>query len=228
MFILAGTGDTLYIKGSNLGTSMGNIIMRNANTIGGYVFLNKGVDYNNSMWTDTLIKVVLPALVDSIGAYPSGNTPITIHKDGVVGIGSLAVLNQWKGATPLNQPVCYVKVVYGVGQIYDNIDQIKKRIILVDGQSPPIAPFYTFYTDSLTKNNSQAIAALLKAFEEWSCYTHIEFKLDTSSVIPFPVDSVLNGVNTIRFSKKMPKPTVAGETKLKRNLYCGSAGVYIY
>lgn len=221
-----GVGDTLYIKGANLGNDWGSIIMRNADAVGNYVFLNRGVDYTNAMWTDTLIKVVLPAIVDSIGAYPSGSS-ITIYKEGVVGSGNLAIVNQWGGPTSLNNPTTYVKVVYGVRDRYHVPSSNKKRVIIVDDQYPPTTPYYTFYTDSLTKSNPQAIAIIFQALEDWSCYTQIEYRLDTTSVIIFPTDSVLNFVNTIRFAPKMPKVTVRGETKIQNNLYCISSQTFI-
>lgn len=194
---LRGGVDTLKIKGYGFGAAQigGEVKFRNADIANfPYIPVLDAVDY--LLWTDTLIKIKLPASVaNQTSSNGLANTPGTGAFIVETDLGQTVT----SGNNLQNKPF---KIYYA---IKDKIYNSHKARVNVFGAS--IDNNYELYCDSSIGNHPYRLAIVRKAVRDWACLTTMNI-----NVIYDPTVVNTSSINYITFSSFLPGSSAVAQT----------------
>lgn len=192
----AGVGDILNISGKYFGATQGSgaIFLKNANN-GGLTYTR--LDRKDSvLWSDTLIRVYVPSLKDTLTTQFWGirNTPAG---SGLVKVRTNAGLVLTTSSLP--QPQLNIRYAYtnfvAQGQ--------KRKVSLVDPYGPQFGGNGGYIFRTKLNNNSRPVVAA--AINDWVCLTDVHFRLgDTLPATWTKSQQAYDSVNVIQFGQTQP------------------------
>jgi len=204
----ASNNSRLTIQGTGFGSARGNVYLTNADNGGAsYLPLNY---YDIKNWTDTLVEINVPSLIDSFPNHPCPGTGMFYLK---TNSGDSII----KG--PITMPYAISNATYTVNT-YDKIRADLADINHLGG--------YTFYMDtSITHYNPLLVPMIKKAMKDWTCKTGINIRL--SDTLKFIHASIPDGVSMIYMDPIVPIPGALAVTT-PQSRYCaelGSTNTYV-
>lgn len=161
--VKAGVGESLYIYGSNFGSTMGKVYFKNADN-GGSSFI-KGINNYIKSWSNTMIEVEIPSYVQD--GFD--------NKWYCAGSGEFQVItSSGKQATSTSS----LTVDYSISDLAIPASYNDGRLYLVKNGSTN-GMVFTLHTN--VASNSSAIKCIEKALCAWSGYLGIELKLEKNA-----------------------------------------------
>lgn len=192
-----GKGDILTIQGVSFGTTRGNgqVKFRDANKAF-FPFIQKldAIDYIS--WTDTLIKVKLPSLIQNTNV---GETP---------GTGQFIVKNNAGDSAVgyYNSSLQTFEVRYSEYQEYHTASANKYRVNLKNANN---LGGYTVRLDTSISNYPNRKACVIKAIKDWRCIAAANIVLGSDTNL---YTGANDGVTTLFFTPTLPVGVVANTT----------------
>ena len=186
-----GVYDTMFIEGKFFGASQGNgrLVLRNANYGGGNIPYNDPFDF--ALWSDNLIKYVVPNIDDSAFVYTG--------KQLLPGSGIYYLGNDFGGnyfsSTPLI--IRYSAIQYSL----NNYTPLYKKYRLNMVKTTPTNVSYTFHCDTSISNYPYLKAIVQKAIDYWNCETNINWALGNDTTVQ---NNISDGLNMIYMDNSYP------------------------
>ena len=184
-----GVDDTLYIRGYQFGSvrGNGNIFFKNADDGGASKVALNATDM---IWSDTLIKVIVPSindtLIDSSGlAHRSSKS-----KAGSGPVWLITDANEKDSTPPITVFYSFTNRSFGSGS-----SLIKAKEYLIQKDTPYS---YKFFIDSMMWNTPSIKGCVYKAIRDWNCLTGVNWKIDTFRRPPSD-SATIDGKNFIQF-----------------------------
>lgn len=193
-----GINDILEIKGGNFGATRGNgqVKFRNADKQG-FPYIQKLDNKDYISWNDSVIKIKVPSVVDTIGGTIS-NSP---------GTGSFIIRSNAGDST-----MSYNNLLGNPFKIYYSISN-KRAILLgvtnkLKNNLADINNFggYTIRLDTSISYHPERVMCVKKAVKEWRCLTAINLIIGSDTI--FPV-TIADKISVIYFTSSLPSTVVA-------------------
>ena len=161
----AGISDTVTITGAGFGAvrGNGNVFLKNADN-GGQTYLHlDSMDFLPNGWSDSLIKFVLPSIVDTSNINVSKATP---------GSGFVRVKNDIGDST--SSLLDRIEIEYGVNNtsFRNPVRKYITNLVPIDATKS-----FSFRPDSSFYNHPDRMACLESTIKQWVCLTAVNFKL---------------------------------------------------
>lgn len=186
---IAGIGDSLTIRGLNFGDTRGEVFFKAADD-GGQSYLLGLDDQYHILWSDTLIKVIVPSIV-----YKGYDNNIGQSFSGGAGTGFFKIQTNPGDTNLLNNADNFISIHYSVTNKRDN-SNIIRRIHLARQHCDYD---YLFVLHRSLEQDSIKISRIDSALRAWSQITGLTLLLerDTNGFLIF-VDSInITGKTTI-------------------------------
>lgn len=165
--VRAGVGDTLKVFGQNLGNTKGDLFFPNADDGGATkIKLN---DSDILTWTDSVITLTVPSVVDSVPV--TGASGIQ-YKRRAPGSGELAV--RAAGSLIADSTVLYsqpLEILFGYLNLTLNNQKLPLQLYNRDGNGG-----YNFRIDTALVNQPYIDGIVSKSIREWQCLSGVNFK----------------------------------------------------
>lgn len=204
----AGTGDILTIDGSDFGATRGTgqVKFKNADD-GGATYIQKLNTIDYISWSDNQIQIKVPSIIDSLSTNPD-------YATAVPGSGTFIVKNSFGDSAISSSPL---KIYYGFVNVSNtNLGYQKYKLNLYNNNG---YGGYTYRMDTSISNNPLAKAIVLKAFNDWKCYTHFNYKIGTDTTYG---TSAIDDINSIYLYYDTTANIQASTTYYPR--FCNSTG----
>ena len=179
----AGTHSVLTINGSNFGTIRGSVEFSNAN-YGGYLFIS-ALDTQILSWTDTEIEVEIPYLAGT------GKVKVNTISNGSIESDDLLAIN----FSQIN-----LETNLGSGNTAYQTQHVDR-----DANGG-----YTWIMNSDFNNNQEAADAFTRAFENWTCTSGVNWKIDSATTSTST--SANDGENVITFDSGLSSGVLGRST----------------
>jgi hypothetical protein len=197
--ITGGTNSMLTIRGQQFGATQGsgNISFKNANN-GGISYLPlEPIDI--SLWSDTLITVIVPSI--DTGSYPQP-----------IGSGNFIIENASGEKDTTNTDLT---ILYSIQNGRKDTNNISKVPYIHFDQSGATGG-YRFYVDTSISHNPAAYGCVRKAMNDWICATGINFSIVGDTFGISTTVALADGVNLIAFGSS-PSATTGITTLFTRH-----------
>jgi len=192
--IRAGVGDTLTIRGYGVNPSASSILFKSSSD-GGATFAAPCNNHDYVLKNDSVIQLIMPSVI------------FNSVQDSWTGIGKVGLFNGVDTIISTNSLLVKYAIINDVA-----VNQGVRKFQQVLQKNDTTA--YVFHLDSASVNSVPgARHAIEKAFEDWRCFTHVNFRLgnDVSNVL----NDVTDGVNTIFFFDSISNPVLFSEFSAK-------------
>ncbi len=177
----AGTTDekeALIINGGGFGTTPGKVQFSDANS-GGMSFVSSNYETDLIYWTDTEIRLKIPA--------KAGTGMVEVYQNNGSLVGSAPIIIEWA-----------VNPVFSTYRGYD--DRTRQKVQFLNSNESGGYTLQLNTTEGFFADN-QAVGSFERALDKWQCQTGINFQLDkTGTTTTFAND----GICVIQYSTFLP------------------------
>ncbi len=188
LHVRGGVQDTVTFTGLGFGSTRGtsHIYLRNADN-GGATFIHlDSVDYVPNGWNDTIIKFVVPSIVDSVGGNGFYNAP---------GTGDVKI--KLSSGDSISDPIDRLYIDYSIINILET-SGVKHIVNLTPVNASGNYGMFEFIPDTSFSNHPDRLTCLTAATKQWRCLTTVNFEvgLPDSSMSADSIET-LNGVSHV-------------------------------
>ncbi|MBS1648054.1 MAG: T9SS type A sorting domain-containing protein [Bacteroidetes bacterium] len=209
----------LTINGTNFGTSIGKVFMKNAfqgnQSTPAYIQL----DNYDLTWSDNQIVINVPSVLFAANPNPDGY-PGTGYVKVLPASGTDTASSQILGSNGIVKiPYC-LKNALG-GTIKRRVGFAYQHVIDSIGHADTAAYIFRFDPVTITNNSNPLCRPLLKqAIKDWACHIPIRYRIGQDTTIANGY-TIQDGISYVTFDNTMTSSSAVAETK-SRTITCGT------